>query len=384
MKHIKPRVFVSVLCTCLIAATMASGADETKPAGQSPDDQAKAAILRGLDWLKANQSTEGSWSNTNYPATTALALWAFARSEHPDRAAVGAKAASFIERFIQPDGGIYKPATGARGSGGLSTYNTAVCMVALHAWDRAKYTQAILAARKYIAGSQLTGDSPATGGFGYDPAPPDADPKKARADLSNTAVALRAMRVTQDVEDLRTGGKSVDVNWNASLAFIEKFQNRDSADTNNYGGFAYDLGGERGGTAVGKDGTVKLAGYGSMTYAGLESMIFAQVDRTDPRVRSALQWAAAHWSVDENPGQGSKGLFYYLNIMSKALSLNGSDTLARKEGEPIPWKSQLVGKLVAMQQKDGSWVNKDNTFWEGDAALVTPYSILALEMAIGR
>ncbi len=363
---------------------MASGADETKPAGQSPDDQAKAAILRGLDWLKANQSTEGSWSNTNYPATTALALWAFARSEHPDRAAVGAKAASFIERFIQPDGGIYKPATGARGSGGLSTYNTAVCMVALHAWDRAKYTQAILAARKYIAGSQLTGDSPATGGFGYDPAPPDADPKKARADLSNTAVALRAMRVTQDVEDLRTGGKSVDVNWNASLAFIEKFQNRDSADTNNYGGFAYDLGGERGGTAVGKDGTVKLAGYGSMTYAGLESMIFAQVDRTDPRVRSALQWAAAHWSVDENPGQGSKGLFYYLNIMSKALSLNGSDTLARKEGEPIPWKSQLVGKLVAMQQKDGSWVNKDNTFWEGDAALVTPYSILALEMAIGR
>jgi squalene-hopene/tetraprenyl-beta-curcumene cyclase len=192
------------------------------------------------------------------------------------------------------------------------------------------------------------------------------------------------MRETQDMEDLRPGGKAVDVNWNASLAFVEKFQNRDQSDATNYGGFAYSLSGERGRTTVGRDGTVRLAGYGSMTYAGLESMIYAQVDRTDPRVRSALQWAATHWSVDENPGQGTKGHFYYLNIMSKALSLNGADTLARKEGDPIPWKRQLVDKLLAMQQEDGSWINKDNSFWEGDAALVTPYSILALQMALGR
>lgn len=372
-----------VVVSCL-AMALAAKAEEAKPAGESLDSQAKGAIQKGLDWLKANQAPDGSWSSTNYPATTALALWAFARSDHPDRAAVCAKASAFIERFVQPDGGIYKPATGGRGSGGLSTYNTAICMVALHALDRAKYAQTILAARKYIAGSQLTGDSAGAGGFGYDPAPAGADPKKARADLSNTAVALRAMRVTQDTEDLRPGGKAVDLDWKASLAFLDKFQNRDASDEANYGGFSYELSGERGGTTVGKDGTVKLAGYGSMTYAGLESMIYAQVDRTDPRVKSAIQWAANHWSVDENPGMGSKGLFYYLNIMSKALSINGTDSIARKQGDPIQWKSQLVGKLLAIQRKDGSWVNTDNTFWENDAALVTPYSILALQMTLGQ
>jgi squalene-hopene/tetraprenyl-beta-curcumene cyclase len=257
-------------------------------------------------------------------------------------------------------------------------------MTALHALDRTRYTKIILDARKFVAGSQLVGDSPVSGGFSYSPPKPGADQSKARADLSNTAWALRAMRETQDVEDLRPGGKAVDVNWKASLGFVEKFQNRDASDTNNYGGFAYSLTGERGGTTVGKDGTVKLAGYGSMTYAGLESMIFAQVDRTDPRVRSAVEWAANHWSVDENPGMGSKGHFYYLNIMSKALSVYGTDTIPRKDGEPIAWKRQLVDKLVATQRKDGSWVNKDNTFWEGDASLVTSYSVLALQMATGR
>lgn len=368
----------------LIAAATVVHANEPKPAEQTSDDKAKAAIRRGLDWLKANQAEDGHWSSPNYPATTALALWAFARSDHPDRAAVCSKAAAFIEKRVQPDGGIYKPAIIGWLGGGLSTYNTAICMVALHALDRTKYAKTILDARKFVASSQLTGDSPVSGGFSYNPPRPGANPDKARADLSNTAWALRAMRETQDVEDLRPGGKTVDVNWNASLTFVEKFQNRDQSDATNYGGFAYSLGGERGGTTVGKDGTMKLAGYGSMTYAGLESMIYAQVDRADPRVRSAVEWAANHWSVDENPGMGSKGHFYYLNIMAKALSLNGADTLARKDGDPIPWKSQLVGKLVATQAKDGSWSNKDNTFWEGDAALVTPYSILALQMALGR
>jgi squalene-hopene/tetraprenyl-beta-curcumene cyclase len=377
-------VCVSVAAACIAGSAVVSSADAEGAGKQAGDAQARTAIRRGLDWLKANQAADGHWSSAHYPATTALAMWAFAGSDHPNRATVCSNAAAFIEKHVQPDGGIYKPAIIGWIGGGLATYNTAICMTALHALDRTKYTRIILDARKFVAGSQLTGDSPVSGGFSYNPPKPGADQAKARADLSNTAWALRAMRETQDVEDLRPGGKAVDVNWKASVGFVGKFQNSDSSDTNNYGGFAYSLGGERGGTTVGKDGTVKLAGYGSMTYAGLESMIYAQVDRSDPRVRSAVEWAANHWSVDENPGMGSKGLFYYLNIMSKALSVYGTDTIARKDGEPIAWKRQLVDKLVATQQKDGSWVNKDNTFWEGDAALVTPYSILALQMALGK
>jgi len=176
----------------------------------------------------------------------------------------------------------------------------------------------------------------------------------------------------------------VDIDWTATLKFVEKLQSNDPEDAEHYGGFGYEQEGSRGGTHVSKkDGTVRLRGYGSMTYAGLESMIYAQVDRSDPRVRSALDWATRHWSVEENPGMGKKGLFYYFNIMSKALSLYGVDELRRPEGEAIPWKAQIIRKLAEIQREDGSWVNTDNQFWEADPVLVTSYAILSMEYALG-
>lgn len=376
---------------CALAATL-HGSEHQTAKTHNPDTEkllavAEKSTLKGLDWLSAHQKENGSWSNENYPAMTALGLWAFARSDPPRRNEVCAKAASFIERFVQQDGGIYKPATGGRGSGGLSTYNTAICMIALHTYNKSAYAEILLNARKFMASSQLLGDSPGAGGFGYDrPTKRTAQRgRPPRGDLSNTGWAAYAMRQTQDLEDLRPGGQRVDIDWDATLQFIEKLQNRDKDDPEHYGGFGYTIGGERGGSFVSeKDGTVQLRGYGSMTYAGLETMIFAQVDRTDPRVRSALRWAARHWSVDENPGMGRKGLFYYYNIMAKALSLCGEDTLHSPDGDPIPWKRDLIRKLTAIQREDGSWINTDHQFWEGDPMLVTAYSILALQYAVGE
>ncbi|MBM4142131.1 MAG: hypothetical protein FJ225_00840 [Lentisphaerae bacterium] len=105
-------------------------------------------------------------------------------------------------------------------------------------------------------------------------------------------------------------------------------------------------------------------------------------DLEDPRVQSARHWTARHWSVEENPGMGRQGLFYYYNIMAKALALSGSDALRRPAGDAIPWKRDLVAKLAAIQRDDGSWVNADNQLWEGDPALVTSYCVLALEYAL--
>ena len=382
----------SLLAVACVAAAfalcMAVHPSQAAPAGAA----ARASMRRGLDWLKSVQKENGAWSNESYPAMTALPLWAFARSDHPDKAAVCAKAADFVAGFAQEDGGIYKPATGGRGSGGLSTYNTAVSMIALHGYDRVKYADLILEARKFMAESQLVGDSAGAGGFGYNHTAPGGIrgllmklTGRSRADLSNTAWALHAMRVTQDEEDMRPGEQKVDVKWQAALDYLEALQNSDKDDTAHYGGFGYERGGSRGGTHESeKDGTVRLNGYGSMTYAGLESMIYADVDRTDPRVRSAVAWAARHWSVDENPGMGQKGLFYYFNIMSKALSLYGADKLESPDGKSVPWKKELVEKLTAVQREDGSWVNEDNQFWEGDPVLVTSYAVLALEYAAGR
>ncbi len=362
----------------LLAAGVDGGA-APETAG-NPAQQALAAQKRGLDWLKAHQKASGAWSDENYPALTALGLWAFARSTHPDRATVCAQAAAFVSGFAQSDGGIYKVATGGRGSGGLSTYNTAICMTALHSLDPAKYAPLIAKARAFMAGSQVQGDSPDAGGFGYERV---ANGPRGRPDLSNTGWSLMAMRATQGVTDgPAAGAQPADIDWGAALNFVTRLQNQDANDPENRGGFGYELGGERGGTTVKRDGAVALRGFGSMTYAGLESMLYAQPDRQDPRVRSALGWAARHWSVTENPGMGSKGLFYYYTIMAKALSLAGTDTLAAPAGKAIPWRQELLTQLVRVQHADGSWANTDNTFWENDPALTTSYAVLTLQLAL--
>jgi squalene-hopene/tetraprenyl-beta-curcumene cyclase len=381
-----------VIVTALATAICVLAEPASKVNADRANQRADQAMQEGLDWLKRLQKENGSWSNENFPAMTALGLWAFTRSDHPDKQSVCEKAAKFIAGFAQEDGGIYKVATGGRGSGGLSTYNTALCMMALHAYDRGTYAPLILKAREFMAHSQLVGDSDDAGGFGYSHKDPTALRtvmmklmRRDRADLSNTGWAVQAMRNTQDVEDLRTEGKPVDLDWDATLKFLAKLQNQDTEDPVNYGSFGYEKGGARGGTFTSKtDGTVKLRGYGSMTYAGLEAMIYAQVDRTDPRVRSAIDWAARHWTVEENPGMGLRGMFYYLNIMSKALSLNGTDELTAPDGSKVRWKQDLIEKLIATQRPNGSWVNTDGQFWEGDPMLVTAYSILALEYALGK
>jgi squalene-hopene/tetraprenyl-beta-curcumene cyclase len=195
-----------------------------------------------------------------------------------------------------------------------------------------------------------------------------------------------AMRQTQIVEDLRVSTEKVDLNWELALKYVAKLQDNDQKDNDNYGGFGYESTGARGGVTENKsDGKLKLRGFGSMTYAGLESMIYAQVDRSDPRVRSALQWAARHWSVDENPGMGTKGLFYYYNVMGKALSICGVETLSVDAGgKAITWKEEIIGKLASMQKEDGRWVNDDGSFWENDPMLVTAYSVLTLEYALRK
>lgn len=380
-------------------------------------DTAKA-MRRGFDWLQAHQKADGSWSDANYPALTALGLWAFANGDHPDRTAVCARAAAFVAAFAQEDGGIYKTSSGGRGSGGLSVYNTAICMTALHAYDRQRYSALLLRARSFLAGAQFQGDKAGTsaGGFGYErtpPAPPTrADIEKRivdqaahegkpaptadeiarlvammekrasspRADLSNTGLSLMAMRATQDMEDTRPGSeKRVDVNWDAALKFATSLQNKDESDSENYGGFGYESSGDRGGVTTNRvAGARTLRGFGSMTYAGLESMLYAQVGREDPRVRSAIAWAVQHWTVTENPGQGSKGLFYYYTIMAKTLPLMGNGDLA-SGGKTVAWRKDLTTQLLKMQQADGSWANADNTFWENDPALVTSYALLSLQ-----
>ncbi len=109
-----------------------------------------------------------------------------------------------------------------------------------------------------------------------------------------------------------------------------------------------------------------------MTYAGLKSMIYAGLKPDDPRVKAASEYIAKHYTLEENPGMGQAGLFYYYQTFAKALTL-----LNKANFRPTPKASPTTGRPIWWppspwrQAADGSWVNTADRFMEGDPNLVT-------------
>ncbi|MDA0577518.1 MAG: terpene cyclase/mutase family protein [Verrucomicrobia bacterium] len=342
-------------------------------------NEAAAAVDRGLDWLAANQKPDGSWSNGDFPALTALALWTFARAEHPRKDEVVEAAVQFILTCVQTNGGIYKEVPGRKG-GGLSNYNTAICMTALHATGRPDVTRVVQQARTFVAGSQYMGDDEYRGGFGY-----DNSTQRTYTDLLNTYYSAQAMHATASVEETRPAGEArADINWNETVRYISRMQSDANADPENAGGVFYNPADPKAGTSTNADGVVVFRAYGSITYAGLLALVFADVSREDVRVRSALKWAERHWTLEENPGLGQDGLFFFFHTMSRALDATGIDLVTRTDGNALNWRDAMARRLIAMQRIDpaggaGYWLNDTGRYWENDPVLSTAYCLLALD-----
>lgn len=338
--------------------------------------EVEAAMAKGVRFLLAKQAPEGHWSDAQMPALSALPVWAIAacggemengkwKIENEECQAAIEKGVKYVLGTQRPDGGFYVPKPG-RGGSGLGNYNTSVCLSALFESGKAP-TEALLKAREYIASSQLTGDDTMAGGFGYDKVS-----RRRYADLSNTSYALDAMRRTEKLEEFRTSGKRVDVNWDQALAFVDGLMKKEGPDA---GGAAYNDRTPQGGTATNAQGRVQLRAYGSMTYAAVLSMCHAKLDRGDPRVKQSFEYCERNWSVDENPGMGNQGLYYFYDIMARALQASGAETVGGHD-----WKKELSAKLVSLQKPDGSWYNDNNRFWEADPVLCTSFALLVLDI----
>lgn len=379
-------VLVAAMALELCAADAGPGtklpaAGQTASVSESTKREAQAAINRGIDWLLKKQNPEGSWSNPEFPALTALPLWALARCGSENKQAQD-KAVKFILSNVHEDGSIFVEPQQKRKGGGLKNYNTALCMVALHATGRPEVIPVVQRARTFIAGGQHFGGDVYEGGMGY-----DAENNQPYADLSNSYVGYEAMRLTQSVEDLRKqGDKQADLDWEAARKFIAQVQNSKPGDApSEQGGFAYSPTESKAGTYTNADGSVRFRSYGSMTYAGLLSFIYAEVDKGDKRVVSAYDWAAKNWTLEENPGMKQQGYYYFLNVLSKGLAAYGQDLIVLADGKKLNWREEVINKLINLQKVEnglGYWVNDANRWQEGDPVLVTSYALIALEIAL--
>jgi squalene-hopene/tetraprenyl-beta-curcumene cyclase len=218
----------------------------------------------------------------------------------------------------------------------------------------------------------LVGDDHVAGGAGYG--------SKSRPDLSNTQFLIEALRAA--------GASADDPAIQRALAFVSRTQNLPGphnplpvAAKNPDGGFYYtpyrDGESQAGSTPEGG-----LRSYASMTYAGLKSFIFAGLDRDDPRIKAAVDWLRKHYSFAENPGMGAAGIFYYFHTAAKALDALGDDTFTDAAGRDHDWRTELADAIIARQRPDGSWVNANDRWLEGEPALVTSYALLALSYCL--
>ena len=366
----------------LLSAGLATAAPANPDRYLSLQQEMRQAIARGNAWLKEQQKATGQWDDDGLPALTALALTAAARDPNLDRkAALPAhleKGYTWLLAQQKDDGGIYNR--------GLSVYNTATSLTALMAAGRADYEPAAVKARKHLIDNQWDlgekgkTDNPNDGGVGY-------GSKKDHTDLSNTYLAIEALALSKKIVEDGKFGTQPDLDWKAAITFISRCQNLQetndqefaSNDPKNKGGFIYSPTESKAGDEKLPGDRTALRSYGSMSYAGLLSFIYAKVSADDPRVAAVKEWLGKNYTVNENPGMGPEGLYYYYQTMAKALTAANLNTLKLADGTEVDWRNELGKKLLSRQRENGSWVNDDGRWMETNAVLVTAYTVLALE-----
>jgi squalene-hopene/tetraprenyl-beta-curcumene cyclase len=326
-------------------------------------------VEKAIAYLAAAQAEDGSFSKELGTGITSLAATALLRNGRQPEDPVVAKALTYLQQFVHKDGGIYQPDSMHR------NYETCVAVVCFHEANRdGRYDDLIAAAEKYIKEAQwdegegVQRDGMNYGGAGYG--------SHSRPDLSNTSFLIDTLKTLGRGDD--------DPAIQKALVFVSRCQNlktdhNDSeyADLNPDGGFYYTIA-AGGSSQAGSEESGGLRSYGSMTYAGLRSMIFAGVDADDPRVKAAYEWLQKHYSLGENPGMADSGLYYYFHTFAKSLDAVGKPALVDNTGAGHDWRQELIAELAERQQPDGSWVNTNPRWMENDPNLVTSYALLAL------
>jgi squalene-hopene/tetraprenyl-beta-curcumene cyclase len=349
---------------------------------QSFKNEVQRAIDRGLDWLKADQNTNGWWSTPDHPALTSLAIMAFKGdpSKRLRNAEFVKKAYAHVLKGVQPNGGIYTT--------NLPTYNTSLAMLALLAANNPAYEPVLRKARAFLVGLQTDfgekgkADDVFDGGIGY-------GTKYEHSDMGNTLQALEALYHTRHLVQDKSAVDGKDLNWAAAIHFLQNCQNLSSHNSQQWvsddpkdkGGFVYYPGQSMaGGETNTATGRIALRSYGSISYGGLLSYIYADLKRDDPRVTAVQDWLRRNYTLEENPGMGPQGLYYYFHTQAKALTALGVNEFELADGRKVNWRRQLASRLMDLQKRDGSWANDNSRWWEKDPVLVTSYAVLTLEM----
>ena len=348
MKHnrLLPAAVLCGLLLCNTPAVRATGTDAK---------QLEAAVAKAVEFCRTSQAADGAYSAEGGPAITAVVTAGLLRSGLSADDPLVAKSLEYLEKFVHSDGGIYADGSTHR------NYETCIALQCFHEANRDKrYDELVKSAERFVRGIQWDSEdgidkaSPNFGGAGYG--------SRRRPDLSNTSFLMDALK--------SAGAGADDEAVQKALVFVSRCQNLETEHNTtafaakvNDGGFYYTPA-AGGASMAGETADGGLRSYGSMTYAGLKSLIYAGLTADDPRVKSAVSWVKKHYTLDENPGMGESGLYYYYQAYARALDAMDVDEFKDAAGKSHDWRAELVDAIAKRQQANGSWVNESTAGWK--------------------
>jgi squalene-hopene/tetraprenyl-beta-curcumene cyclase len=360
-------VLVSVLCLQLAVPvrSLAQASRTTSPGlTAETEKRLRESLAKAEAYLRSQQQANGMWEN--HPGIAALAATAILRqpgASRPKQLETVGRTLDALAKLAKPDGGIYEKT--------IPHYITAVSTMALVAGGRPQDRPIIERARAYLAENLLDEGEGVNknefwyGGMGYG-ATTRADGR--RADIISLEYALRAMKEAELPEN--------DAAWQKAITFLQRTQN--NSETNdqkwaaNDGGFVYYPG-----FTYHVDGGTQS--YGSVSYAGLISYVWANVKKDDERVQAVAKWIRNNYTVDENPGMGQKTVYYYYMVFAKALQALGEPTIVDSRGRSHNWREELGRKLLSLQHPEGYWVNTVPDEMQDNKVLVTSFTMTAVQ-----
>lgn len=390
-----------VVCVALSLAASVLAEEPRKlslPKAQSPDvdaahaEKAGTLINNAVNYLLSAREEDGGWSlgrGANKPAITAMVLKVLL--QHPDFTVESPEVRKGFEvllSFRQKDGGIYDPKQG------VQNYTTSLAVMAFaSAGD--KYKDAMRGAVAYLKGQQIVAGATAPDGAKIDEKHPFVGGvsygEHGRPDLSNVGMWMEALQ--------EAGVPSTDESVQRALVFVTRTQNRSESNPMAWakeggddGGFVYApaISGKPDGESKAGAGPDQrgLRSYGSMTYVGFKSLLYAGLAHDDPRVRAAYDWIRRYWRLDSNPNmpeaQSRQGLFYYYNAFAKALRAWGEPMIADAKDQKHNWRQELIDVLASKVASNGSWSNDASRWEEANPLLATCYATFALQEALKK
>jgi hypothetical protein len=330
-----------------------------------------AAIGRGGSFLRAQQSVDGGFRTSPYPAfrdglsLTPLALAALRFA--PPRLAGDATgdAAGDDEAYRRGVAALAAMLSAALAFGAAPPtypqYALALGVIVLNAPGNEAYAAVRDGAVAGLRARQLPG-----GGWAY----PPASVARPAPNLPATLVAVGALRLA--------GVPASDAALVAARGFVERCQNREGD-----GGFFFSPD-DADANKAGADGA-GFRSYGSMTADGLRALLRLDVPLADPRVAAAAAWLERHFDAEQNPGdfpladeaRRASAYYYWTWTAAHALRALGKPELATARGR-VRWAEALATALLARQGTDGSWRNPATEMREDDPVVATSFAVAAL------